>query len=59
MKSAELFVEERKEKILERIRERRKATVSELSELFGVSSATMRPLSTIATRSQRRSASSM
>ena len=37
-----LFVEERKQKILEFIEERRKATVAELCERFKVSSATIR-----------------
>jgi DeoR family fructose operon transcriptional repressor len=37
-----LFVEERKQKILEHIEARRKATVAELCELFHVSSATIR-----------------
>jgi DeoR family transcriptional regulator, fructose operon transcriptional repressor len=37
-----LFVEERKQKILEHIATRRKATVAELCELFHVSSATIR-----------------
>lgn len=37
-----MFVEERKMKILERIETQRKATVSELCDLFNVSSATIR-----------------
>ena len=42
MTNGALFVEERKQKILEHIEARRKATVAELCELFHVSSATIR-----------------
>lgn len=42
MNSSDMFVEERKQKILEHIAENRKATVLELCELFRVSSATIR-----------------
>jgi len=42
MREAVLFVEERKMKILERIKAQRKATVAELCDRFGVSSATIR-----------------
>ncbi len=42
MSDETLFAEERKLKILEYIEERRKATVSQLCEHFGVSSATIR-----------------
>jgi DeoR family fructose operon transcriptional repressor len=42
MNSGEMFVEERKQKILEHIADKRKATVVELCELFKVSSATIR-----------------
>jgi DeoR family transcriptional regulator, fructose operon transcriptional repressor len=42
MNSGEMFVEERKQKILEHIADKRKATVLELCERFKVSSATIR-----------------
>ncbi|HEY9595704.1 MAG TPA: DeoR/GlpR family DNA-binding transcription regulator, partial [Spirochaetia bacterium] len=42
MNSGEMFVEERKQKILEHIADKRKATVVELCEQFKVSSATIR-----------------
>jgi DeoR family transcriptional regulator, fructose operon transcriptional repressor len=42
MTNGGLFVEERKQRILERIESRRKATVAELCEQFHVSSATIR-----------------
>jgi DeoR family fructose operon transcriptional repressor len=42
MNSGDMFVEERKQKILEHIAAERKATVVELCELFKVSSATIR-----------------
>jgi len=42
MPDGTMFVEERKMKILEHIEEHRKATVAELCECFGVSSATIR-----------------
>jgi DeoR family fructose operon transcriptional repressor len=42
MSNGGMFVEERKQRILERIESRRKATVTELCEQFHVSSATIR-----------------
>jgi DeoR family fructose operon transcriptional repressor len=42
MSNGGMFVEERKQRILERIESRRKATVAELCEQFHVSSATIR-----------------
>ncbi len=42
MSNGGMFVEERKQRILERIESRRKATVAELCEQFRVSSATIR-----------------
>jgi predicted DNA-binding transcriptional regulator YafY len=42
MTNGGMFVEERKQRILERIERRRKATVAELCEQFHVSSATIR-----------------
>jgi len=43
MTNGGMFVEERKQRILERIERRRKATVAVLCEQFHVSSATSRP----------------